>query len=84
MMGSSGGSVALATIRDILIGLVKSDPFLPSEIRTSGIALSVVVGAFMEVLTAWLDGGALASAAEIDASFRRYVLAGVAPDTAKA
>ena len=83
MAGSGGGSLALETIREILTGLIKEDRFLPADIRGNRIALSIIAGAFMEVLTAWLGGGASEKAGDIDASFRHYVLGGVAPGAAK-
>jgi AcrR family transcriptional regulator len=78
MVGSGGGAVALSTIRGILIDLVRADPYLPTAIRSDRIAISIVVGALMEVLTGWLDSGAETEPAEIDAAFRRLVLKGIA------
>lgn len=79
MVGSGGGAVALATIRGILIDLVRADPYLPTAIISERVAVSIIVGAFMEVLTGWLDQGAETEPAEIDAAFRHFVLKGIAP-----
>ena len=44
------------------------------------LAVEFVAGAFMAVLTWWLDQGAALAPAEVDAIFRRLVLAGLAKE----
>ncbi|EGF93870.1 bacterial regulatory protein, tetR family protein [Asticcacaulis biprosthecium C19] len=79
LMGTSGGAIALQTLRDILSDIVRRDPLLEIEDGADRqILIAVVVGAFMSVLTSWLDTGARTHPAEVDAAFRRYVLYGVA------
>ncbi|MDB5606246.1 MAG: Transcriptional regulator [Bradyrhizobium sp.] len=76
LVGGRGGTVSLGTIRQILSDLVrdelaaavhkKSEDTIPREL-----VVQYVVGAYMAVLTWWLDGGAKLPAQRIDAMFRR-------------
>ncbi|MBP2160483.1 MULTISPECIES: TetR/AcrR family transcriptional regulator [Asticcacaulis] len=77
--GGGGGAVALATIREILIDLVRADPYLSTAIKSNRVVVSIIVGAFMEVLTDWLDTGAETEPEEIDAAFRHFIARGIAP-----
>ncbi len=82
LVGSRGGAVALGTIRQILcdcvrgelaaIGDKNSKDGMPREF-----VILYVVGAYMAVLTWWLDGGAKLPPAKIDAMFRRLTTKGV-------
>jgi AcrR family transcriptional regulator len=82
LVGGRGGAIALATIRQILSELVrnelaatvhnKSADVIPREV-----VVQYVVGAFMAVMTWWLDGGAKLSARQIDAMFRRLATEGM-------
>jgi AcrR family transcriptional regulator len=84
LVGGRGGAVALGTIRQILSDLVrneleptagkKSTDAVPREL-----VVQYVVGAYMAVLTWWLDGGAKLPPQLIDAMFRRLATAGVIP-----
>ena len=84
LAGSRGGMVALGTIRQILSDLVRgaltanpaksTSDALPREL-----VVQYVVGAFMAVLTWWLDGGAKLPPHRIDAMFRRLVSDGAMP-----
>jgi AcrR family transcriptional regulator len=83
LVGTRGGDIALATIRGILCDLVRAA--LPrsfgAKTRTAAareIAVQGVVGAYMAVLTWWLDTGAIQPPEDIDAAFRRLVAAGIA------
>ncbi|WP_028732209.1 TetR/AcrR family transcriptional regulator [Rhizobium leguminosarum] len=81
LAGSRGGAVALGAIRQILSGLVRDDLTAnPAEHPTDAIprelVVQYVVGAFMAVLTWWLDGGAELPPHRIDAMFRRLVAEG--------
>ena len=82
LVGGRGGAIALATIRQILSELVrnelaatvhnKSADVIPREV-----VVQYVVGAFMAVMTWWLDGGAKLPARQIDAMFRHLATEGV-------
>jgi AcrR family transcriptional regulator len=82
LVGSRGGAIALATIRQILSELVrnelaatvhkKSADVIPREV-----VVQYVVGAFMAVMTWWLDGGAKLPARQIDTMFRRLATEGM-------
>lgn len=76
LIGGRGGAIALGVIRQILSDLVreelasavdrKSADAIPRELR-----VQYVVGAYMAVLTWWLDGGAKLPPERMDAMFRR-------------
>jgi len=76
LAGNRGGAVALGTIRQILSDLVREelqanagknpDGAIPREL-----IVHYVVGAFMAVMTWWLDGGAKVPPQQMDALFRR-------------
>ena len=79
LAGSRGGAVALATIRRIISDVVrdetadeKSTDSIPREL-----IVQFVVGAYMAVLTWWLDKGAKLPPAKIDAMFRRLASKGI-------
>lgn len=81
LAGSRGGAVSLASIRQILSDLVrdelattvdKSENAAPREL-----VVQYVVGAYMAVLTRWLDGGAKLPPKRIDAMFRRLATEGI-------
>src|SRR6266849_3092058 len=82
LVGGRGGTVSLGTIRQILSDLVrdelaaavhkKSEDIIPREL-----VVQYVVGAYMAVLTWWLDGGAKLPPQRIDAMFRRLASEGV-------
>jgi len=69
-------------IRDTLADLVRAELAVgaagastPRPARE--LAVQYVVGAFMAVMTAWLDAGAGPAPEEVDAQFRRLALEGV-------
>jgi AcrR family transcriptional regulator len=82
LVGGRGGAVALETIRGILSDLVRAqltthpgsagDSAMPREF-----IVRYVVGAYMAVLTWWLDGGAKLPPERIDAMFRRLANEGL-------
>lgn len=84
-----GGTVALGIIRQILADVVW-DELATTASKNSAAAVprefvvQYVVGAYMAVLTWWLDRGAKPPPAEVDAMFRRLatdrVLAQLAGD----
>jgi AcrR family transcriptional regulator len=77
LVGSDGLSVSLASIRDILTDLVRTE--LKGQTQAGGRETTVafVVGAFMAVMMQWLDAGAKTAPAEIDEHFRRLIEHGV-------
>ena len=87
LVGGRGGTLALGTIRKILSGLVrdeleatidkKSADAIPREL-----IVQYVVGAYLAVLTWWLDGGAKLPPQRIDAMFRRLATEGITPSYA--
>ena len=84
LVGGRGGALALGGIRRILCDLVRdelaaaadkdSEAAVPREL-----VVQYVVGAYMAVLTWWLDGGAKLPPARIDAMFRRLATEGIVP-----
>ena len=84
LVGGRGGAVVLGSIRQILSDLVraelaatvdkKSEDVIPREL-----VVQYVVGAYMAVLTWWLDGGAKLPAQRVDAMFRRLATEGIMP-----
>ncbi|MEO5760433.1 MAG: TetR/AcrR family transcriptional regulator [Mesorhizobium sp.] len=77
-----GGTVALGIIRQILADVVW-DEFTATADKNSAVAVprelvvQYVVGAYMAVLTWWLDRGAKLPPAEVDRMFRRLAIEGV-------
>lgn len=82
LVGSDGGSVVLATIRQTLSGLVREELAAGAH-KDSGeavpreLVVHYVVGAFMDVLTWWLDAGAKLPPEQMDAMFRRLATDGI-------
>jgi AcrR family transcriptional regulator len=73
LAGSSGGGIALNTIRSILADQLKDDPMVQAATTADERELRVqfLAGAFMSVLVWWLDGGATIDVGEVDRLFRR-------------
>ncbi|KOF17196.1 hypothetical protein AC244_18500 [Ensifer adhaerens] len=80
LAGSRGGTVALDTIRQILSELVRAElepaAASSSDAMPREFVVQYIVGAFMAVLTWWLDGGAKMPPERIDAMFRRLAFDG--------
>jgi AcrR family transcriptional regulator len=82
LVGGRGGTISLGVIRRILSDLLRSElaatvgknstDAIPREL-----VVQYVVGAFMAVLTWWLDGGAQLPPQRIDAIFRRLATEGI-------
>jgi AcrR family transcriptional regulator len=83
LVGGRGGSVSLGQIRKILSDLVRNE-FAATVGKESAdvipreLVVQYVVGAYMAVLTWWLDGGAKLPPKQIDAMFRRLATEGIA------
>ncbi len=71
LVGGRGGTVSLGQIRQILSDLVRNE-FAATVGKN-------VVGAYMAVLTWWLDGGAKLPPKRIDEMFRRLAAEGITP-----
>lgn len=87
LVGGRGGNVALGSIRQILADLVWDELAEPVEADPADaipreFAVQYIVGAFMAVLTWWLDGGATLPPQRIDAMFRRLAIEGITPSFA--
>jgi hypothetical protein len=83
LVGGRGGTLALGTIRQILSDLVRNElastvDQKAAEIIPREFVVQYVVGAFMAVMTWWLDAGAKLSPQRIDAMFRRLATEGIA------
>ena len=76
LVGRHGGSVAIETIRTILVELVRRE-FSRSEAVPREFTVQYVVGAYLAVLAWWLDGGAKLPPQRVDAMFRRLAFDGV-------
>ena len=82
LVGGRGGAVALGSIRQILSDLVRNELAATvdresAEIIPREVVVQYVVGAFMAVMTWWLDGGARLPPQRIDAMFRRLATEGI-------
>jgi AcrR family transcriptional regulator len=84
LLGSRGGAVSLGTIRKMLSDLVRNE-LTTSSVNGSAEAVPpefvvrYVVGAYMAVMTWWLDGGAKVPPERMDAMFRRLAIEGISP-----
>ena len=77
-----GGAVALGIIRQILSDLVRDELAATVDKKSADaipreFVVQYVVGAYMAVLTWWLDGGAKLPPHRIDAMFRHLVTEGI-------
>lgn len=82
LSGGRGGTIALGTIRQILSDLVRNELAAGTDDKSADViprefAVQHVVGAFMAVMTWWLDGGAKLPPHRIDEMFRRLAIQGV-------
>jgi AcrR family transcriptional regulator len=82
LVGSHGAAISMGEIRKIITELVQA------ELRGNGggddaaareAAVAYVVGAFMAVLTWWLESGAKLPPGRVDDLFRHFATEGVAP-----
>jgi AcrR family transcriptional regulator len=82
LVGNHGGAVALGTIRQILSDLVRDELHASAGKNPNGaipreLVVHYVVGAYMAVMTWWLDGGAKLPPQQVDAMFRRLAIEGI-------
>jgi AcrR family transcriptional regulator len=82
LAGSRGGTVALGKLRQILCDLVRAELATMDEHSADAVprelAVQYVVGAYLALLTWWLDAGAKLSPQRMDAVFRRLATEGIA------
>jgi AcrR family transcriptional regulator len=83
LVGGRGGAVAVNEIRQILSQLVRKEL---SAARDDGavsreLVVQFIVGAFLTVLTWWLERKPGLPPAQVDAMFRRLVLNGIEPSS---
>ena len=81
LIGSRGGAIALDSIRQILCDMVRAE--LPPGGSGDGappreLTVRYLVGAYLEVLTWWLDEGATLPPEAMDAMFQRLAAQGLA------
>ena len=82
LVGGRGGAIALGTIRQILSDLVRNELAAAATKKSADaipreLVVQYVVGAFMAVMTWWLDGGAKLPPQHIDAMFRHLAIEGI-------
>jgi AcrR family transcriptional regulator len=81
LVGGRGGAVSLGAIRTLLSDLVRAESIATAEKSPEAIphalVVQYIVGAFMAVMTWWLDGGAKIATHRIDAMFRRLAIEGM-------
>jgi AcrR family transcriptional regulator len=84
LVSGRGGAVALGSIRQILTDLVRNELASTADTKSGDViprdvVVQYVVGAYMAVLTWWLDGGAKLPPQRMDAMFRRLATLGIMP-----
>jgi AcrR family transcriptional regulator len=84
LVGSRGGAIALGAIRKMLADLVRGELAAPAgmndpESMPRELVVQYLVGAYLSVLTWWLDGGAKLPPQRIDAMFHRLASEGLPP-----
>jgi AcrR family transcriptional regulator len=82
LVGGRGGTLALGTIRQILSDLVPNELAATADKASADViprelVVQYVVGAFMAMMTWWLDGGAKLPPRRVDAMFRRLATEGI-------
>jgi AcrR family transcriptional regulator len=85
LVGGRGGAVSLDTIRRMLADLVRAEIAATGDENSVDavpreLVVQYVVGAYMAVMTWWLDGGAKLPPERIDAMFRRLATEGAMPE----
>ena len=82
LVGTHGGAIALDTVRRTIADLVRSELAATAGVDSADavpreLVVQYVVGAYMAVLTWWLDTGAKLPPQRIDALFRRLAIQGI-------
>jgi AcrR family transcriptional regulator len=84
LAGSRGGALAFSTIRQIISDAARDELAAIAGASASDaipreLVIQYVVGAFMAILTWWLDKGAKLPAQRVDAMFQRLATDGIMP-----
>jgi AcrR family transcriptional regulator len=82
LVGTRGCEVALGAIREILSNLFRKELAVnpggtSGDVMPGELAVQIAVGAYMTLLTWWLDSGARLPPHQIDALFRRLATKGM-------
>jgi len=82
LVGGRGGAIALGTIRRILSDLIRNELAATADKKSADaipreFVVQYVAGAFMAVMTWWLDGGAKLPPQQVDAMFRGLAIDGI-------
>ncbi len=82
LVGGRGGAIALGTIRRILSDLIRNELAATADKKSADaipreLVVQYVAGAFMAVMTWWLDGGARLPPQQVDAMFRGLAIDGI-------
>jgi hypothetical protein len=82
LAGGRGGTVVLRKLKDTVTDLVRAELAAASKSKSPDAierdaAIQCVVGAFMALLTWWLDRGATQPVEQIDAMFQRFMREGL-------
>ena len=82
LVGNKGGAIALDTIRQTLCDFVRGELATAkgenADVVPREFVVQHIVGAYMAVLTWWLDGGARLSPGRMDECFQRLMSKGIA------
>lgn len=86
LVGSKGGAIALETIRETLCDFVRGELSTTAVKDGTGapreLVVQHIVGAYMAVLTWWLDSGAKLLPERVDEFFQHLMSEGIAPSRA--
>ena len=84
LIGSRGGAIALGMVRDVVSELVRDELAASAADGAEDgapreLVVQYAVGAYMAMLTWWLDRGAKLAPQRMDAIFRRLATEGIVP-----
>lgn len=82
LVGGKGGTIAIMEIREMLAGFIRKEIMAESTGRTDravppDLVVEYLVGAYVSVLTWWLDRGAEPSPQVMDGMFRQLAMNGL-------
>lgn len=82
LVGGKGGTIAIMEIREMLAGFIRKEIMAESTGRTDravppDLVVKYLVGAYVSVLTWWLDRGAEPSPQVLDEMFRQLAMNGL-------
>jgi len=78
LIGGRGAAISLAEIRSIVASLIRTELRGARNLVERDISVAYIVGAFMAVLTWWLEDGATLPPRQMDETFRRLATRGIA------